>query len=210
MKTKILTIIIFVLIGFISAAQSNIWTKDDRTSIYNDCMSYLIKYPNLTIQQRENVSYCYMDEITKQYSKLEYQNKIEYEIIRIRETTLTLCSKNQGLDFSEQKKAEPKIEQPKDEGSKETDATKEKLIGHWQDENSEFWLFETGDYKMQYSNGKSAKGTWKIDSNQLSLYKEKMLSTNEKTFKILIFTKDKFVYQSVKKKDETYTAIRIK
>ena len=210
MKTKILTIIIFVLIGFISAAQSNIWTKDDRTSIYNDCMSYLIKYPNLTIQQRENVSYCYMAEITKQYSKLEYQNKIEYEIIRIRETTLTLCSKNQGLDFSEQKKAEPKIEQPKDEGSKETDATKEKLIGHWQDENSEFWLFETGDYKMQYSNGKSAKGTWKIDSNQLSLYKEKMLSTNEKTFKILIFTKDKFVYQSVKKKDETYTAIRIK
>jgi hypothetical protein len=210
MKTKILTLMTFVLIGFNSFSQSNIWTKDDRNNIYNDCLSYIGKYPNLTPEQKESISICYLNELTKQYTKLDYQNKIDVEIRKIRETTLTLCAKNLGLDLSEQKKGEPKIEQPKEEGNKETDATKEKLIGHWKAENSEFWLFETGDYKMQYSDGKSAKGTWKIDSNQLFLYKDKFIGTSEKTFKILIFTKDKFVYQSMKKKDETFTAIRLK
>ncbi len=112
--------------------------------------------------------------------------------------------------MSDQKKEEVKIEQPKIADNSEVPATKENLVGHWKDENSEFWLTDYGDYKMQYNDGKTAKGTWKVDNNQLDLYKDKLFGKSEKLFKILIFTKDKFVYQSLKNKADTFTAKKIK
>ena len=209
MKKSISIIAVLTAFGLTSVAQTFDWTKDDRNNIYNDCMGYIGKYQNLTTEQKESISICYLDEITKKYSKKDYQNKIDIEIKKIRETTLTLCSKNIGIELSDQKKEEPKVEPKKTETS-EMKATKENLIGHWKDDESEFWLFETGDYKMQYNDGKTAKGTWKLDGDQLSLYKEKLLWSNEKVFKILIFTTDKFVYQSLKSKSDTFTATRVK
>jgi hypothetical protein len=195
-------------------AQTNTWLKDDRNNIYNDCMSYLGKYPNINTEQRENLSLCYLDDITKKYTKVDFQSKIEIEIKKIRETTLTLCAKNLGLELTETKKETPvSVEPPKETPKKEEMSTvpkKELLIGHWKDENSEFWLFETGDYKMQYTDGKDAKGTWKIDGDQLTLYKDRFLGTSEKVFKILVFTNLKFVYQSIKNKKDTFTAVKIK
>lgn len=209
MKRAILLYLLTSLLAVKANAQSTDWTKDDRNNIYNDCMGYIGKYQNLTTEQKESVSICYLDEITKKYTKKDYQNKIDIEIKKIRETTLTLCSKNLGIELSETKKEEPKKEEPKKETTS-SNPTKEMLTGHWKDENSEFWLFETGDYKMQYTDGKTAKGTWKIDGDQLNLYKDKLFGTSEKVFKILVFTNDKFVYQSIKSKKDTFTATRIK
>jgi len=206
------TIMLFFFTALLAVkanAQSTEWTKDDRNNIYNDCMSYIGKYQNLTTEQKESISICYLDEITKKYSKKDYQNKIDIEIKKIRETTLTLCSKNFGLELSEIKKEEPKKEELKKE-TKSSNPTKEMLTGRWKDDNSEFWLFETGDYKMQYVDGKTAKGTWKIDGDQLNLYKDKLFGSSQKVFRILIFTNEKFVYQSIKSKKDTFTAIRIK
>ena len=209
MKKTILLYLLTLLLAATTNAQSTVWTKDDRNNIYNDCMSYLGKYQNLTTEQKESICLCNLDEITKKYNKQDYQNKIDIEIKKIRETLLTLCAKTIGVELSEQKKEEPKVEPKKTETS-EMKATKENLNGHWKDDESEFWLFETGDYKMQYNDGKTAKGTWKIDGDQLSLYKEKLLWSSEKVFKILIFTTDKFVYQSLKSKSDTFTATRVK
>jgi hypothetical protein len=210
MKTKLLSTISLVLFCTILFAQNNVWTKDDRNNVYNECFSFIGKYPNLTTDQKEALSICYLDEITKQYTKLDYLNKIEVELRKIKETILTLCSKSLGIELSEKKKEEIKIEPPKEEGNKELPATKENLIGHWKDDNSDFWLFETNDYKIQYNDGKSARGTWKIDNIQLSLNKAKLIGKSEKIFKILLFTKNKFVYQSLNKKGETLTATKIK
>lgn len=209
MKRTILLYLLTSLLAVQGFAQSNEWTKDDRNNIYNDCMGYIGKYQNLSTEQKESISLCYLDEITKKYTKKDYQSKIDIEIKKIRETTLTLCSKNIGIELSETKKEEPKKEEPKKETTS-SNPTKEMLTGHWKDENSEFWLFETGDYKMQYADGKTAKGTWKIDGDQLNLYKDKLFGTSEKVFKILVFTNDKFVYQSIKSKKDTFTATRIK
>ena len=209
MKKTILLYLLTSLLAVQGFAQSNEWTKDDRNNIYNDCMGYIGKYQNLSTEQKESISLCYLDEITKKYTKKDYQSKIDIEIKKIRETTLTLCSKNIGIELSETKKEEPKKEEPKKETTS-SNPTKEMLTGHWKDENSEFWLFETGDYKMQYADGKTAKGTWKIDGDQLNLYKDKLFGTSEKVFKILVFTNDKFVYQSIKSKKDTFTATRIK
>jgi hypothetical protein len=172
------------------------------------------KYPGLTSEQKENISLCYLGEITGKYTKKDYQNKIDIEIKKIRESTLALCSKNQGIDLSENKKDVPKKEEPKKEEppkeSSSANPTKELLAGHWKNDNSDFWLFESGDYKMQYSDGKVAKGTWKIDGDQLNLYKDKLFGMSENVFKILVFTSNRFVYQSIKNKKDTFTAVRIK
>jgi len=209
MKRTILLYLLTSLLAVQGFAQSNEWTKDDRNNIYNDCMGYIGKYQNLSTEQKESISLCYLDEITKKYTKKDYQSKIDIEIKKIRETTLTLCSKNIGIELSETKKEEPKKEEPKKETTS-SNPTKEMLTGQWKDENSEFWLFETGDYKMQYADGKTAKGTWKIDGDQLNFYKDKLFGTSEKVFKILVFTNNKFVYQSIKSKKDTFTATRIK
>jgi hypothetical protein len=195
---------IFVLFTTVLLAQNDDWTKDDRSNIYNDCMGYIGKFPNLTQDNKESLSLCYLDEITKKYSKKEYSLKIDVEIKKIRESTLSICAKNLGLDLSEYKKEEPKKE------VNSSVISKENLIGHWKDDASEFWLFETGDYKIQYADGKTAKGTWKLDGDQLSFYKEGFFSISEKTYKILMFTIEKFVYQSITNKKHTFTALRVK
>jgi hypothetical protein len=200
-------IILTTTLTFLFAANvnsQNKWTKDDRNNLYSDCMSNISKYNTATNEQKESVCICFIDEISKKYPKDEYQAKIDAETKRIREATLIQCSKTTGIELGE-KKAEVKIEN----NNAELPVTKENIVGHWKDENSEFWLFETGDYKMQYNDGKSAKGTWKVDNNQLDLYKDKLFGKSEKLFKILIFTKDKFVYQSLKKKADTFTATRV-
>ena len=206
--TKFILTTSLTALFFTNVNSQNKWTKDDRNNLYSDCMSNISKYNTATNEQKESVCLCYIDEISKKYPKDEYQSKIDAETKRIREATLTQCSKNTGIELGE-KKEEPKIEPKVDNKNTETSVTKENLIGHWKDENSEFWLFETGDYKMQYNDGKSAKGTWKVDNNQLDLYKDKLFGKSEKLFKILIFTTDKFVYQSLKEKAGTFTATRV-
>lgn len=205
---KLLSLIVIFITTTSSLISQNKWTKDDRNSLYNDCLSNISKYTAVTTEQKESICICYIDEISKKYEKDDYQAKIEAELKRIREASITQCSKHTGIELAEKKEA-PKAEEPKKDNS-ETEATKENLIGHWKDENSEFWLFETGDYKMQYNDGKTAKGTWKVDNNQLDLYKDKLFGKSEKLFKILIFTKTKFVYQSLKNKADTFTATRVK
>lgn len=184
------------------------WTKEDKNNLFSDCISNISKYNSITNDQKESVCLCYIEEISNKYSKDDYQSKIDAQIKRIKEASLTHCSKNTGIEL-EEKKEERKIETKTENNNTEVSVTKENLIGHWKDENSEFWLFETGDYKIQYGDGKNAKGTWKVDNNQLDLYKDKLFGKSEKLFKILIFTKDKFVYQSLKNKADTYTAIRV-
>jgi hypothetical protein len=136
-------------------AQSNSWSKDDRNSLYNDCSSYLAKYPSLSVEQKESMGLCYLDEITKKYSKADYATKIEIELRRIRESVTTNCAKNLGLQLSEQSKEEPK----KVVESGEMVPDKDNLVGHWRDNDGEFWFFESGDYKMQYNSGKKEKGS---------------------------------------------------
>jgi hypothetical protein len=203
MTKLIITTTLTFLLSTIANSQ-NKWTKEDRNNLYSDCMSNISNFNTATNEQKKSVCLCFIDEISKKYPKDEYQAKIDEETKRIREATLIQCAKTTGIELGE-KKEEPKVSMI----NAELPVTEENLLGHWKDENSEFWLFETGDYKMKYNDGKSAKGTWKVDNNQLDLYKDKLFGKSEKFFKILIFTREKFAYQSLKKKENTYTATRV-
>jgi hypothetical protein len=204
------TLVALTLTHLFANAQDYAWTKNDRNLIYEECLSILSsEYKTLTIDQKETISLCYLGEITSKYSKNDYQSKIDAELKRIRSAAIIQCAKNLGVDLAkpavqiEEKKPEP----PKVDYSK---PSKENLIGQWKDEESEFWLFETGDFKMVRMDGSSSKGTWKIDGDVLTLYHDKLFGTSQKDFKILMFSQAKFVYQSTKNRRDTFTVERIK
>lgn len=85
--------------------------------------------------------------------------------------------------------------------------SKDKLIGNWKEINSEFWLFETGDYKIIYNNGRTVKGSWTINGDKFNFYQDSGRRSLE--YRILLFTDTKFVYQSIKEKT-TFVAVKIK
>jgi hypothetical protein len=200
-----------ILLGISIAtfAQNNSWSKNDRNMIYEDCLATLTTdYKSLTQDQRETVSLCFLNEITEKFNKDDYQNKIDAELRRIKSSTIIQCAKNIGAELNKEVLEEKKNPEPVK--LDENKPTRKNLEGHWKDEESEFWLFETGDFKMVKQDGSSSKGTWKIDGDVLTLYHDKMFGTSQKDFKILMFTPDKFVYQSTKNKKATFAVEKLK
>ena len=183
------------------------WSRGDRSILYEECMSFLhTKHNDLSQELKETLSLCFMQYISEKYTRDDYHSKIDAELKRIKSAALTECSKNNGIVIDQPKaevKAVTEAKTPEDK------PTKENLRGHWKDEESEFWLFETGDFKMNRNDGSTSKGSWKIDGMLLTLYHDKMFGTRQKDFKILLYSENKFVYQSVKNKKETFTVERI-
>lgn len=210
MKFKIFTSALIALTPNFTFSQTSSWAKSDRNLLYEECLAHLTtEYKSLSQEQRETMSLCFLDDITSKYTKDDYQAKIDAELRRIKSATILQCAKNIGADLNkpvEEKKVEKAPEPIK---VVENKATRKNLEGHWKDEESEFWLFETGDFKMIKMDGSSSKGTWKIDGDVLTLYHDKMFGTSQKDFKILMFTSDKFVYQSTKNKRLTFTVDKI-
>jgi hypothetical protein len=205
MKLILLIANTLIFINF-TYSQISDWQKDDRNNVFNDCMSNTTKYKAVSEDQRQSVCLCYMDEITKKYSKSEYNSKIDIEIKRIRESTISQCSKNTGIVLSETLEVnEPVVESKPSENR----PTKDNIIGHWKESDGEFWLFETGDFKMVKFVGTTSKGTWKLNGDVLTFYNEKRFGTIQ-DFQILMFSSDKFVYQSVNNKKKTNTVERVK
>jgi hypothetical protein len=207
---QFITATAFLILHISASGQDYSWTKNDRSLIYEECLAIMnSEFKYLTLDQKETISLCYLGEITTKYSKNDYQSKIDAELKRIRGAVIIQCAKNIGVDLSKPmiQTEEKKPESPKIDYSK---PTKETLIGQWKDEESEFWLFETGDFKMVRIDGSSSKGTWKIDGDVLTLYHDKLLGTSQKDFKILMFSQLKFVYQSTKNRRDTFTVTRIK
>lgn len=199
---------IFSLIPTFLIAQNSTWTKSDRNNLFEDCSSIITSdYKNVNSEQKETICLCYLDAITSKFQKENYQSKIDVELKRIKIGTMIQCAKNIAIELSS---ASPLPKEELIQKPTNNSPSKENLKGHWKDEESEFWLFETGDFKMNYNDGSSSKGTWKLDSDILTLYHDKLIGTKQKDFKILMFNEDKFVYQSLKNKRDTFSVIKLK
>jgi hypothetical protein len=149
---SILAILAFFL-STIVYSQSDVWAKSDRNILYEECLSYLIKYKNTSQEQRESLSLCYLDGITNKYTKTDFQNKIDIELKRIKEAVISECSKNLGISLliSEVKEqvVEPKKEVSPISVKKAT--KKDSLIGKW-NSNDKFTIeFQRGGkFKIDY------------------------------------------------------------
>ena len=179
------------------------WTKGDRENVYSECIGNMGKYENVTKEQKESFCICYLTEATK-IAKVAYDNMIEIELKKFKETTMISCSKSLGIDLN----ASPMVEEKKTESKSEI--SRDAILGHWRDDESEFWLEDSGNYTIVYNGGKRNKGTWSLDGALLMLQKDKALGLikSEKTFKILMFASDHFVFTSISGKD-THNAYRV-
>lgn len=155
---KIITTITLISVSTISFAQNSDWSKSDRNNIFEECMNVVSKYKNISKDQQESLSLCYLEEITKQYSKREYQAKIEVEISRIQQATIALCSKNIGVNITGSVNQE-KIKSKINEGN----FNRKDLVGEWRDENSKIFINENATFLIKWDNGGSQAGKWWIN-----------------------------------------------
>ena len=99
-----------LLLLTINLYSQNDWSKTDRSNLYEEFVSDLIKYKFVTENQKESISLCCLETITNKYSKSVYSGKIEVELKRLKESTIDQCAKNIGLQLE---KEESKVDSPK-------------------------------------------------------------------------------------------------
>lgn len=158
-----------------TASLSEAWSKSDRSNLFEDCMSYITKYKNLTNDQKESISLCYLDEITKKYARTDFQAKIEIELKRIKEAIITQCAKNLGIELSTEVKIDaPIVVEKVVEKTPNTPVetkpitkiipTKENLIGRWKTNQGHIVEFkEGGKYSETLTSGGIIPGDWFLD-----------------------------------------------
>lgn len=173
MKQTLLIIALLFTSGTFAFSQNNSdWTKDDRTGIFDDCITTLTKFKNITQEQKESIALCYLDEVTKKYTKKEYQAKIDIEIKRIQDATILQCSKNIGVDLSIKKEEiKPIVDTVKKEVApkktvNEGNFTKDDLVGVWKDNNSKMFFNADGSFIVKMNNGESFGSTYYIDEKK--------------------------------------------
>ncbi len=163
----------FLLISFFAFSvscfsQSTEWTKEDRSSIYDDYLNALVKYKNLTKDQKESISLCCLDEVTKKYTKKELQSKIDIELKRIQDAMINQCAKNIGVNFSESSINEDVPTKNQDvKGSYK----KEDFDGSWTFESGVYTFYLIDD-EFKYINPartNEARGKWYLDGKSLIL-----------------------------------------
>lgn len=205
MKHNYLLITIILLFNFNAYGQQNIWTKSDRSIIYEECLSETLKYKNLTNEQRETLSLCMLEEISNKYTKQEYFAKIEIEIIRLKQSIISLCSKNLGFSLDNKAKIIENENNISTSKINEGNFTRNDIIGIWRDENSKFFINDDGTFLVKFDNGKSVGGKWWIDKNKLIIL--------ERYSKMNIISFDGKIMKYMQKKtfgrDEIYTAEKI-
>lgn len=99
MKTTFFLLIAVIAMALNLKAQDAPWTKDARNMVYNELLNELTPFKDVSQEQKESIALCGLDEITKKYSTITYQSKIEVELKRIKSATIGQCSKNIGINL---------------------------------------------------------------------------------------------------------------
>lgn len=200
----VLTIVSIIFSCSTAGAQNTTWGKYDRDNVYNECIAFLSSnHKQLSGDQKETISLCFLDQITAKYSKDVYQAKIEAELKRLRSAVIGECAKNHGVELNLPVEVVSQVKVENDM------PTKENLVGHWKEktEEREFELSRMGTFTM-VSDGKRSTGKWQIDGMKLTLYFDRLFGAKERVYDIEIFKEDNFGYTSAK--GSFYNVVRVK
>ena len=96
---KLFYTISFCIINLVAFSQSNAWTKAERTTLYNDCISEMKKYETPNTEQREKISICCLSEITKKYSKSAFDELLDVEAKHVIDDFIIKCSKSLSINI---------------------------------------------------------------------------------------------------------------
>jgi len=158
---KYLSFLFFFCVQTLNA-QSYEWTKQERNDIYQNCISELNNYKEMGEEVSESLCLCYLNEITEKYRKRDFDTKIDVELKRIRQSNITQCSKNLGIDLENESE---EITQE----STTTDITNAAIEGKWTFEKGQFTFYSDGDYKYQSNGGTRCRGKWNLNNSDLNI-----------------------------------------
>ena len=135
--------------------QTTDWTKDDKSSYYNEISNYLNKY-EMTAQEKERVSLCFVDEITKTYTKSDMNNYIDAEIKKIKNEVFNKCLEANGVVLKKQN---------------DNKLNKKSIVACWQSYDFTLCFFEDGSLEKRLDKGffKKSSGKWFLESDKIIL-----------------------------------------
>lgn len=193
---KILLIIVSLNLFSVIYSQSSddLWTKDARTELANECLSLLgTKYPNLSDEQTTTVAICYTNAIVTTYKRNDWLNRMEIEIKKIKSNALAQCLKSSGVDSSTPKIEEkPKPEPAKIDTPEVTGPSLKTIAGVWAFEGGRKFTFTEGGTYLFEGNNKICNGTWNLTKKTISLnpssdLKNKFALCGNEEFEIVSF-----------------------
>lgn len=131
------------------------WSKESKSNFYNEAITILNKYDNVTQQQKENIALCFANEITSNYSKNQINEMLEIEVKKIKNEALKKCLEKMNVTLK------------KNENSK---LDKKSLVGCWQSYDFTICFYETGDFDKKNDKGfikKTTKGKWFLEPEKI-------------------------------------------
>ncbi|MBL0309797.1 MAG: hypothetical protein IPP77_09035 [Bacteroidetes bacterium] len=197
MKTILFTII-SIIFSLPSFSQNSDWQKSDRNGVYDEAMNLLSKYTHINQEQKQSVALCFLEEITKKYSKADYNAKIDAELKRIQSAALNVCSKNVGVEL-----AIPKIEET--HVPVKSEVNNQYLVGSWRTGLESFTFAESGMCLVE-NGSKSCSGAWTLIGKTVSINSKgskwgKLDSCNkDRQFEIVTYTENEMIVLMGKEK----------
>lgn len=175
MKNLLLTSLL-LLQTLTTISQTQVWTKDDRNTLYQEFLSNISsKYRDVSIEQKESIALCAMTTTTEKYTKQDFSSKIEIELKRIYEAQIGVCAKNIGVELTSntnQNNTPAPVETNKEEVLEWTKQDKEQLSKDISDYASKYpHLNENQREKLElcYINEMTSKFTKKKYTELISI-----------------------------------------
>jgi hypothetical protein len=175
---------------------TNGWTGSVKQKVYEKMRDNISAAAGNQFKQSDidNLSGCIMTKITQNYSPEQITGLAEYELNSRLSNFADSCSNELKLDFSNVAASQKVID-------------KSNLIGKWRDQNSTFSIMNFGYLSIQWDNGTSKLGSWKIEGNKLSFSFNSWKSADE--YRIIELTDNNLRYQGIGNDTTTWNATKL-
>jgi hypothetical protein len=162
------------------------WTKENKSVYYNEISNFLNKYEN-TLQEKEKISLCFVDELSKTYSKSELDNLIDAELKKVKNDLLKKCIELSGIKLKKQ--TENKLD-------------KKSISGCWQSYDFTLCFFDNGDIEKRLDKGlfKKSRGKWFLETEKIIL----VMKDTKEEYKVVYFSGESLKLEEVNTKKELH------
>jgi hypothetical protein len=158
------------------------WTKEDKSKLAKSANDLLEDYQHISLSDKEKIALCFIEEITTNKTKQDYESLIEIELRQLKTATISKCSKKLGVNLEAPVKTEVKVEKN----------MREQIIGTWKtDQDCSIIFNENGtcirtfkeDYwtpRFTQIEGNVVNGEWFIDEKGILTLKENWIEIEAK------------------------------
>lgn len=162
------------------------WTKENKSLIYNEISNFLGKYENNS-QEKDKISLCFVEEITKSYSKSELDNLIDAELKNVKNDIFKKCLESTGVKLK-------KITSNK--------LNKKSISGCWQSYDFTLCFYDDGDIEKKLDKGlfKKSRGKWFLESDKVIL----VMKNSKEEYKVVYFSGESLKLEEVNTKKELH------